>query len=311
MANSEQQKSFPSPKKRGRPPGKPNKPKPASPQTPLEFWDQQAKAHGPSDIATNPDQHYRKLEIERILTVLGQIPHDSILDVGCGNGYTTHQIAAKFPDAEVAGVDFSKRMIDEAIRHNSLSGNIDYFCGDVLSLSRSNGVSHRQFDVVLSTRTLINLANWQEQKVAILEMRKLLKPQGKLILVENIKEGLANLNAVRAKFNLPAIKERWHNSYIPQDELQKFLAQVNGHLLTQEYVENIGNMYYMASRVIYAKMCQDQGIEPDYDNPINAIASQMPTFGEFYACSPNFMIVLKNEGFNNGAGIAQAGQSLS
>jgi hypothetical protein len=152
----------------------------------------------------------------------------------------------------------------------------------------------RQYDMVLSTRTLINLANWQEQKIGILEMRKMLVPDGRLILVENLKEGLDNLNSIRAKFGLDPILERWHNHYIPQTELQKFIVDMKDHF-KQEYVENIGNMYYLASRVLYAKMCKDKGIEPDYNNPINAIASEMPTLGEFYACSPNFMIILKNE----------------
>ncbi|HJW29854.1 MAG TPA: class I SAM-dependent methyltransferase, partial [Saprospiraceae bacterium] len=185
----------------------------------------------------------------------------------------------------------------------NLRGNIDYYAGDVLSLSRSEGLRGRKYDVVLSTRCLINLSNFDEQKIGILEMRKMLKPNGRLILVENIKEGLDNLNAVRATFGLDPMQQRWHNHYIPQPELMKFLESMKGHMLTQEYVENIGNMYYIASRVIYAKLCKDQGVEPDYNNPINEIASQLPTFGEFYACSPNFMIVLKNEN--------ETGKSLS
>lgn len=232
--------------------------------------------------------------------------HDTILDVGCGNGFTTQEIAKAFPEAEVTGVDFSRRMIDEAIKHN-LSGNIDYFNGDVLSLSRNQNLLPAHFDVVLSSRTLINLANFDEQKIGILEMRKMLAPDGRLILVENLKEGLDNLNAVRVKFGLDPIQQRWHNHYIPEPELRKFIASMQGHMMTQEYVENIGNMYYIASRVIYAKMCKDQGIEPDYNNPINEIASQLPTFGEFYACSPNFMVILKNEGGNAN----KAGKGLS
>lgn len=257
------------------------------------FWDQQAKTHGSSDLATNPDTHYRRLEMESIKRVIKSLKHDTVLDVGCGNGYGTLDIAREFPVAMVTGVDFSEAMIKEARR--SIVPNTEFFEGDVLSLSRNKHLVGQQFDVVLSSRCLINLANFEEQKVGILEMRKLLAPDGRLILVENVQDGLDNLNDIRGKLGLPAIKAPWHNKYLPQNDVRKFFDEIKGHLLTAEYVENIGNFYYMASRVLYAKLCMDQGIEPDYNNPINAIASQLPTMGEYYACSPNFMFVLKNE----------------
>src|SRR6266436_2615369 len=78
------------------------------------FWDDQAKQHGPSDLATNPDTHYRSLEIESILRAISAMKHETILDVGCGNGYTTRAIAKRFPEAMVTGVDFSEAMISEA-----------------------------------------------------------------------------------------------------------------------------------------------------------------------------------------------------
>src|SRR6266436_389211 len=78
------------------------------------FWDDQAKQHGHSDLATNPDTHYRALEIDSILRAISAMKHDTILDVGCGNGYTTHKIAKTFPHADITGVDFSTTMLEEA-----------------------------------------------------------------------------------------------------------------------------------------------------------------------------------------------------
>jgi SAM-dependent methyltransferase len=256
------------------------------------FWDQQARTHGASDLATNPDHYYRELEIECILRAVKALTPTTILDVGCGNGFTTEMLAKAFPDAEIVAIDYSEAMIDEAIAGHYCD-NVLYLVGDVIALSRHKALLGRKFDVVLSTRCLINLANWAEQKLGILEMRKMLNPDGRLILVENIKDGLDNLNDLRVKYGLAPIKVRWHNFYIPQDELTKFLSEIS-HLMQTEYVENIGNMYYIASRVIYAKLCQDQGVKPDYDHPINKIAKNLPTLGEYYACSPNFLFVLKN-----------------
>lgn len=229
-----------------------------------------------------------------MLHVIGNLKHETILDVGCGNGFSTLEISKKYPEAMITGIDFSEEMIREA-QKRTVVPNVEFFDGDVLSLSRNKNLIGQKFDIVLSSRCLINLANWEEQKVAIMEMRKTLNPEGRMILVENVQDGLDNLNDLRGKFGLDPIQVRWHNKYLPQGEIMKFLTAIRGHLLTSEYVENIGNLYYVASRVIYAKLCKDQGIEPDYNSPINKIASQLPTMGEFYACSPNFMFVLKNE----------------
>ena len=261
----------------------------------LQFWNEQAKEHGSSDLATAPDHYYRELEIEKIRRVIEAHKPKTVLDVGCGNGYSTIQFAKEFPDTYFVGVDFSDEMIAEAEKAYppTLSTNYRWVKGDVLSLSRDPDLEGDKFEMVISTRCLINLDNWAEQKLGILEMRKMLVDGGHLVLVENTKDGLEKLNAIRASISLPEIKERWHNSYIPEQELATFLTGTQGHLFNLVYTENIGNMYYLASRVIYAKLAQDAGEEPSYDHPINKIASQLPTLGEHYACSPNFMFILQ------------------
>lgn len=257
------------------------------------FWDDQARTHGASDLATAPDQYYRALEINSILRVIDNIKRrETILDVGCGNGYSTVKIGKKFPEAIITGIDYSEPMIAEANR--AAIPNVEYFHGDVLSLSRNKNLRGQKFDIVLSTRCLINLATWEEQKAGIMEMLKMLEPNGRLILVENTEAGLNSLNILRAKLDLDPITVRWHNKYLPLKEFNEFMYEASGGLFEIEHVENIGNLYYIASRVIYAKLCKDQGIEPDYNSPINAIAAELPSLGEYYACSPNSMFVLRN-----------------
>jgi ubiquinone/menaquinone biosynthesis C-methylase UbiE len=257
------------------------------------FWDDQAREHGTSDIATAPDHHYRTLEIDSILRVIDNIKRrETILDVGCGNGYSTLKIGKKFPEAMITGIDYSEPMIAEA--NKAVIPNVEYFHGNVLSLSRNKNLIGQKFDIVLSTRCLINLSTWEEQKAGIMEMLNMLAPDGRLILVENTEAGLASLNKLRAMLDLDPIEVRWHNKYLPLKTVNEFMYEASGNLFEIEHVENIGNLYYIASRVIYAKLCKDQGIEPDYDSPINAIAAQLPSLGQYYACSPNFMFVLRN-----------------
>lgn len=259
------------------------------------FWDKQAQEHGTSDIATAPDHFYRQnVELKRILDVLKIMEPESILDIGCGNGYSTIEIAKQFPTAMVIGIDLSEKMVEEAQKAAKGVANVTFFTGDVLSISRHSHLQHQKFDVVLSERCLINLANWEEQKLSILQMRKLLTPTGSIILVENTKEGLAKLNIMREMVDLPPIEERWHNFYIPEDKLNAFFSENSGKLFRVALMENIGNLYYIISRVVYAKLAALEGKEPEYNHQINEIASKLPNLGDHYACSPNYIMVLEN-----------------
>lgn len=261
-----------------------------------EFWEQQAEQHGTSDIATAPDHHYRELEIRRISGALETLDKDAILDVGCGNGYSTIELAKKFPASMVIGVDFSAKMIEQAKKASKEAGisNVSFFEGDVLSISRHPALQHQRFDAVVSERCLINLANWDEQKLAILQMRKLLKSSGHMILVENTQDGLEKLNKMRAILELPPIEVRWHNFYMPAEEMGVFFEECDGKLFYVRHIENIGNLYYIISRVVYAKFAEMTGEKIDYNHPLNEIAAKLPTLGDNYACSPNYMIVLEN-----------------
>lgn len=249
-----------------------------------QFWDNQAKEFGASDLATAPDHAYRQLEIEAIMP---HIKGPRVLDVGCGNGYSTLKFNEAYPDIRFTGIDYSGPMIEEALKQPVRA---DLPCaafavGDVRSISRDYA---GQFDTIISERCLINLMTWEEQLHGLMEMKKCLAPKGRIILVENFVEGLANLNSLRAKFDLHEIKTRWHNRYLVNDE---FVDAVNDHF-TVEHYENIGNLYYIISRVVYAALAKQEGREPEYEHPINYIAAKLPSLGD-YGFSPNMMYVMR------------------
>jgi hypothetical protein len=125
---------------------------------------------------------------------------------------------------------------------------------------------------------------------AIMEMASVLKPGGILILVENFVEGLAELNKLRSQFDLHEIKTRWHNLYMSLPITVSFLKK-HFRIDTQE---NIGNLYYILSRVVYAVLAKAEGKEPSYDHPINEIASKLPSLGS-YGYSPNVMLVCRKK----------------
>ena len=210
---------------------------------------------------------------------------NTVLDVGCGNGYSTLKYAAAFPGSRFVGLDYSAPMIEAARQaaKRVKASNVEFLVEDVLDLAQ-----HGDVDTVISTRCLINLANWDEQSRAIRQLSKALGSSGRLILVENIREGLAELNRLRAAFDLPAIQERHHNCYLPIGKVREIFADE----FSGQRLRNIGGLYYLISRVVYAALAKEAGEEPQYDHPINKIAAQLAGMNlDCGDCSPNYMIV--------------------
>ena len=246
------------------------------------FWDNQAKEHGAANTATAPDSAYRDLEIRRILP---HIKGKYILDVGCGNGYSTLKFSQFNPQSwSFTGMDFSAAMIEEAKQADT--GHVcNFFCCDILNLSPTV-----QYGTIISERCLINLKTWEEQRHAIMNMAEALAPGGRIILVENFTDGLNNLNDLRRLHGLHHIETRWHNLYLSKAPFYDF---VHDHF-TVTHEENIGNLYYIISRVVYAALAKQEGKEPEYSHPINFLAAALPSLGT-YDFSPNMLYVLERQ----------------
>lgn len=73
---------------------------------------------------------------------------EHILDLGCGDGAITAQLAAHVPDGYVVGIDASRGMIETAVK-NHRAGNLGFELIDI------NAISYlEEFDIVISNATL-------------------------------------------------------------------------------------------------------------------------------------------------------------
>src|SRR4029079_7737189 len=82
-----------------------------------QYWDERAKAAAGEPSATTNDVYLRNLESTVLLNELQSILGDRsvlILDVGCGDGKTTLDLATHFPRASFLGIAFSSEMIASA-----------------------------------------------------------------------------------------------------------------------------------------------------------------------------------------------------
>src|SRR6266478_1785849 len=67
------------------------------------------------------------------LALCGDVREMRVLDVGCGNGYFTREVARR--GARVTGIDISPRMIEHAKRHESTAPlGVEYHVLDAAAL---------------------------------------------------------------------------------------------------------------------------------------------------------------------------------
>ncbi len=163
-----------------------------------DFWENQAIKHKESPEASWGDNFAIDLEVDNIGSYISDSA--SVLDVGCANGFALLRHAAKNKLAESKGIDYSSNMIEmakSALLKNE-QHNIEFSVGDVRDIQFGDD----QFDVVYTTRVLINLPNWEEQTQGINECIRVTKPGGKIILSEAFWEPLVKLNSLRTLFGL-------------------------------------------------------------------------------------------------------------
>lgn len=93
-----------------------------------------------------------------------------ILEVGCGDGKISQWLSLN--DFEIEAIDISKEAINIAKENKS---GVDYICGDVFSLKRSD----KYYDVIFSLHVMEHIENVAD---SLKEIYRILKKDGKLIV---------------------------------------------------------------------------------------------------------------------------------
>lgn len=104
-----------------------------------------------------------------------------ILDVGCGPGTITVDLAARTPQGFVYAIDPSAEVIQKARKHAEEMGitNVRFEIGDIFDYKSLEGVSEASFDIVHAHQVLQHLQN---PLVAMQTMKRLVKPGGILAI---------------------------------------------------------------------------------------------------------------------------------
>jgi ubiquinone/menaquinone biosynthesis C-methylase UbiE len=225
------------------------------------FWkDRALNPNLAEENVTHPDRYQRFLEIRVLLQYLPR--GQRILDIGCGNGFST-AIFSKYAN-QIIGVDYSASMVERAKKKFGQLPNVEFEVQNVLDL-RFPSMS---FDIVICQRCLINLVTWEAQQKAITEIFTVLKPGGCFFLQEGTCQGRERLNQVREILGLSRMPPVPYNLDFDEEKLWPFIRQYFEIVEVRRF-----GIYDLISRVLHPLLVRPE--EPLYDSRINEIASEI------------------------------------
>ncbi len=109
-----------------------------------------------------------------------------VLDVGCGTGTLAGWLAASTWPVNVVGMDYAEGMCREAsakVAGRTLSARACFAAGDSEHLPFADGA----FDVVTCSNSF---HHYPHQQVVVREMRRVLRPGGRLVLVDGFRDNI-------------------------------------------------------------------------------------------------------------------------
>lgn len=140
-------------------------------------------------------------ELMNLLELQG---YENVLDIGCGDGRITAEIAAKIPEGRILGIDNSKEMISLAQRTFPFEEyhNLKFQHMDARNIDFNN-----EFDRIFSNAAL----HWVKDHQPILRgMKKALKINGRIVLQMG---GKGNAEEIIALLNEILLLEKWKNYF--------------------------------------------------------------------------------------------------
>jgi ubiquinone/menaquinone biosynthesis C-methylase UbiE len=123
---------------------------------------------------------------------------DHVLDIGFGGGYAVRRLAALAFDGKVCGVDVSETMVRRAerrLRRLIKQRRVELRLGDVSDLPHPDG----SFDKVCTVNTLYF---WPDPQRTLAEIRRVMKPGGRVIVSFCSREKFRRMRSFANRFSL-------------------------------------------------------------------------------------------------------------
>jgi demethylmenaquinone methyltransferase/2-methoxy-6-polyprenyl-1,4-benzoquinol methylase len=129
------------------------------------------------------EKKYRNMALEWLNLERGEI----VLEIGFGTGHCLKQIAESVGEnGKVYGIDISSGMLEvskKRLEEAGLLNRVELYCGDALKILYEDN----KFDAVFMSFTL-ELFDTPEIPQVLNEIKRVLKPKGRLVVVSMLKE---------------------------------------------------------------------------------------------------------------------------
>jgi SAM-dependent methyltransferase len=158
-----------------------------------EFWIDRIRRFGGASLRTTASTAWVRDATLRELRVVIR-PGDRVLEVGCGNGNLLAPLAEY---SRVFGIDLVMEMLQLARSHRPALHRLAR--SDVSQLPFRD----ESFDVVYSSRCLINVQSRAMQAAALDEMFRVVRRGGTVVISENFEEPMDRLNNARRRAGIP------------------------------------------------------------------------------------------------------------
>lgn len=204
-------------------------------------------------------------------------PGDTVLDLGCGPATQLAMVARLNPETHFIGMDLSTEMLDKAqayIAQQHLS-NIEFLQGDITHLSK---LADDSIDAVMSTVVLHHLPDLDALEHTFAEIRRVLKPEGGLYLVD-----FGHLKSEKSIHDFAYQYADRQAELFTLDYLYSLQAAFwpkDFYNLYQKHLSPFGNYYrtFIMPYMIVVKSPSRRKLEPDLTKQLHALRLSMPKY---------------------------------
>src|SRR5262245_19500265 len=179
------------------------------------FWADRARKYGTELAATQSTGWVRAATLRHLHGLARSKEH--ILEVGCGNGTLLGSLSRSH---RVFGVDLTREMVLLAQHHQRKIRGLAQ--ADACFLPFQDA----RFDLVYTSRCLINVLDPDMQRVAIREIFRVAKPSATVVLIENFEEAVGRLNHAKALWHAGPPEIDAHNLRLCLSDTLRFCREL-------------------------------------------------------------------------------------